>query len=284
MNRRHHIKNHKELIVNHRIVVLCRYHQISMENPQSSLASDTNESTLDRNSDTKGLVDEVQNTTDWTDVVHSKRKKRDRLLDDRIIIMLSQKSDVEGFKRLLTNILILITTAKCIDWIWMLDYGSMYMKCFKMSLFLPMYAFYGFQIQCFGYAAQHEMMHRTAFRSRWLNDLFLFLVSIPCIEFGKHEKAMHKQHHTYTNNIYKDPELTSFWSREELEKPGFRKVSCNRTDYLMEFVDLYSIMKSHIMRIVNSARGRAGKHPIMNKLYLCYNQMRYRLIASYKSH
>ena len=226
---------------------------------------------LDKNSDTKGLVNAVDDATDWTDVVHSKRKKRDRLLEDNVVLQLCQKSDWEGFKRLFTNLAFLYLTIQCIDKVyvlWELDnnnendrgiHNNIHQKLLKWILFAIIYLFYGFQIQCFGYAAQHEMMHRTAFRTRWLNDVFLFLVSIPCFEFGKHEKSMHKQHHTYTNNIYRDPELTSFWSKAQLERPGFRKLASSRSGYLMEFIDLYGIMKSHIMRIVNSANGKAGK-------------------------
>mmetsp|Transcript_15060 Transcript_15060/g.22232 ORF Transcript_15060/g.22232 Transcript_15060/m.22232 type:complete len:246 (-) Transcript_15060:237-974(-) len=66
---------------------------------------------------------------------------------------------------------------------------------------------------------------------------------------------MHKQHHTYTNDIHRDPELTSFWDREELENKGFRKVAANRWEYVLEFIDLASVMKSHLMRIINSSRG-----------------------------
>lgn len=214
---------------------------------------------LDEQCDSQGLTAHGD-ATDWSDVKHSLRKKRDRLLDDNIILSLCKKSDWEGFKRLLTNFAILVCTAKTVGILWdFLEIKSSFNLAAKYVLFPALYMFYGFQIQCFGYAAQHELMHRTAFRTRWINDMLLFLVSIPCFEFGKHEKAMHKQHHTYTNDIDRDPELTSFWSRDELKKKGFRKVASTRWDYFLEFIDLASVMKSHLMRIINSSRGIPGE-------------------------
>mmetsp|Transcript_15059 Transcript_15059/g.22228 ORF Transcript_15059/g.22228 Transcript_15059/m.22228 type:complete len:404 (-) Transcript_15059:237-1448(-) len=213
---------------------------------------------LDKQCDDQGLMAHAADATDWSDVKHSLRKKRDRLLDDNVVLSLCTKSDWEGFKRLLTNCAILICTAKTTGFIWgesEMIQSSAFHFASKYVLFPALYMFYGFQIQCFGYAAQHELMHRTAFRTRWINDTLLFLVSIPCFEFGKHEKAMHKQHHTYTNDIHRDPELTSFWDREELENKGFRKVAANRWEYVLEFIDLASVMKSHLMRIINSSRG-----------------------------
>jgi fatty acid desaturase len=68
---------------------------------------------------------------------------------------------------------------------------------------------------------------------------------------------MHKRHHTYTNNIDKDPELTSYFTREELENPGFRNIPFSRVDYFYQFIDVYHIFTRRAGRILNSAMGIA---------------------------
>jgi fatty acid desaturase len=66
---------------------------------------------------------------------------------------------------------------------------------------------------------------------------------------------MHKQHHTYTNHIELDPELTSYFPPEVLSNPGFRNVSLSRQSYFNQFVDIFYTFKSRLGRIVNSALG-----------------------------
>jgi fatty acid desaturase len=59
------------------------------------------------------------------------------------------------------------------------------------------------------FAAQHEFAHRTAFRTRWLNDLFgsVFgtLIMLPHVYF----RWEHTDHHTYTQDTQRDPQLIS---------------------------------------------------------------------------
>ena len=47
---------------------------------------------LDKQADTNGLSNISEQNEDWTDVKHSERKKRDRLLDDGVLISLMKKS------------------------------------------------------------------------------------------------------------------------------------------------------------------------------------------------
>jgi hypothetical protein len=150
------------------------------------------------------LLDRQAANSELTDSQHSQRKKRDRVLGDGVLIGLMAKSDYEGFKRLTTNLTIMAATAVAVG------------RCrVKMSsslaewlAFAPLYVFYGFQFQCFAFAGQHEFLHRSAFRTKWVNDVCLFLTSVFCFEMGAHEQVMHKQHHTFTNNIDK---VSLFW-------------------------------------------------------------------------
>lgn len=118
-----------------------------------------------------------------------------------------------------------------------------------------LYIFYSFQFQCFAFAGQHEFLHRNAFKTKIFNDICLFLGSVFCIEFGEHERVLHKQHHTFTNNIDLDPELTSFYTREELEDPAFRNVASSKWSYFKQFWDVTFPLKCRLGRIINSARG-----------------------------
>lgn len=209
---------------------------------------------LDQQADTNGMKSISETNEDWTDVKHSERKKRDRILDDGVLIGLMRKSDYQGLKRLFLNLSILGTTI----------YGIKKLHCFpvnecfaleKLLTFLPLYIFYGFQFQCFAFAGQHEFLHRNAFKSKWINDLCLFYTGVFCFEFGKHERLMHKQHHTYTNNIDKDPELVSYYDRETLENEGFRNVPLDRWSYLRMFWDIPYTFKCRLGRVIMSARG-----------------------------
>ena len=57
------------------------------------------------------------------------------------------------------------------------------------------------------FSPQHEFAHRTAFRTRWLNDFFGWIfgaiIMLPNVYF----RWEHTAHHTYTQNIRRDPQL-----------------------------------------------------------------------------
>jgi hypothetical protein len=157
---------------------------------------------LDQQADTDGLKNVSDSGEDWTDVKHSERKKRDRLLDDGVLIGLMKKSDFEGFKRLVTNLSIMAATIYCIYKLDVFPFNTETMTWVKMMVFVPLYFFYGFQFQAFAFAGQHEFLHRNAFKTKSINDLCLFYVGVFTFESGEHERVMHKQHHTYTVRIF----------------------------------------------------------------------------------
>lgn len=210
---------------------------------------------LDKQADTDGLKNVSEDNEDWTDVKHSERKKRDRILDDGVLIGLMKKSDFRGLKRLFTNLSIMAATVLAIDKVNVFPLNEESFTVGKLLIFIPLYIFYGFQFQCFAFAGQHEFLHRNAFKSKWLNDLVLFYTGVFCFEFGKHERVMHKQHHTYTNNIDKDPELTSYYSRDVLENKAFRNVPLGRVAYIRQFFDIAYTFKCRLCRVLYSAAG-----------------------------
>ena len=212
---------------------------------------------LDKQADTNGLTSVDADNEDWTDVKHSERKKRDRILDDGVLIGLMKKSDYQGFKRLFINLSVMAGTVYAIHEMDVFPLDQAKLTPDKLAIFIPLYFFYGFQFQCFAFAGQHEFLHRNAWKTKWINDWALFFVGLFCFELGEHERVMHKQHHTYTNHIDKDPELTSFYSRETLENPGFRNLPSSRFAYIMQFLDIFTTFKCRAGRIIFSALGIA---------------------------
>jgi fatty acid desaturase len=220
---------------------------------------------LDSKADTDGLAALNSQNEDWTDVKHSERKKRDRILDDGVLIGLMEKSDAKGSQRLVLNLSILAATVYTIRQTTVSPFDDddqstkdrAFWDLYNFLVLIPLYFFYGFQFQCFAFAGQHEFLHRNAFKTKWINDLCLFCTGVVCFELGVHERVMHKQHHTFTNNIDKDPELTSYYTREKLENPGFRNLPTSRFSYFRMFWDILQTFKCRAGRIVFSAMGIA---------------------------
>eukprot|EP00551_Chaetoceros_affinis_P014933 CAMPEP_0203693104 /NCGR_PEP_ID=MMETSP0091-20130426/5131_1 /ASSEMBLY_ACC=CAM_ASM_001089 /TAXON_ID=426623 /ORGANISM="Chaetoceros affinis, Strain CCMP159" /LENGTH=441 /DNA_ID=CAMNT_0050564111 /DNA_START=68 /DNA_END=1393 /DNA_ORIENTATION=- len=228
---------------------------------------------LDKKSDVNGVTSVNEDSGDWTDVKHSDRKKRDRILPDGVVMKLMKKSDYYGFKRLLSNMALLFLNAYAIkvldvysyDSIVNFDWRSLDVDFFtsnpervqKLLLFLPLYIFYGFQMQCFAFAGGHELVHGNPFKTKWINNVVTFVVGTAFFEVLRHERLMHKQHHTYTLNIDKDPELTSFFSRAELEDPKFKIVPSSRYSYFKSCVNVTSYFRHRFMRLMSSSLGIA---------------------------
>jgi len=211
---------------------------------------------LDNQADTAGLKNVSDSGEDWTDVKHSERKKRDRLLDDGVLIGLMKKSDLEGTKRLVTNLSIMAATIYSIYRLDVFPFNNDESFTWdKLVLFIPLYFFYGFQFQAFAFAGQHEFLHRNAFRTKSINDWCLFYTGVFTFESGEHERVMHKQHHTYTNHIDKDPELVSYYDRETLENAGFRNIPLSRWGYIYQFLDVAYTFKCRMGRVFFSACG-----------------------------
>lgn len=57
------------------------------------------------------------------------------------------------------------------------------------------------------YAAQHELLHRTAFRSRWLNDALRQVTGLLLIYPSGADQMRHFQHHRHTKDPERDSEI-----------------------------------------------------------------------------
>ncbi|HEY6483356.1 MAG TPA: fatty acid desaturase [Steroidobacteraceae bacterium] len=56
---------------------------------------------------------------------------------------------------------------------------------------------HGVLLSC-SYAASHECSHGTAFRTRWLNEIVLWIASLAFMEEALYRRYAHAEHHTYT--------------------------------------------------------------------------------------
>ena len=67
---------------------------------------------------------------------------------------------------------------------------------------------YGF-VLVFLFAPLHESVHRTAFRSRWVNGLVSWLCGAVLMLPPEYFRAFHFAHHRYTQDPERDPEPAS---------------------------------------------------------------------------
>jgi fatty acid desaturase len=61
----------------------------------------------------------------------------------------------------------------------------------------------------FLFAPLHESIHRTAFRSRWINDAVAFACGLVLLLPPRYFRAFHLEHHRYTQYPGRDPELAT---------------------------------------------------------------------------
>jgi len=203
---------------------------------------------------------------DWTDksIKPLDRKNRDRVLPDGVVLKLMKKSDYQGAVRFFSNMTFMGLTALMIHKLEIysdlarvetLDQLWSVLSSQKMLSFVPLYLFYGFQMQCMAFAGGHELLHGNAFKTKWMNTAVTFFVSTAFFEVLWHERINHKQHHIYTLDIDRDPELTSFWSRDVLENLEFKSVPDSRYSYVTSFLNVFSYWYHRLCRLVSSSMG-----------------------------
>ena len=197
----------------------------------------------------------------WTDKEQHYITKRGKILPNGLVLQLSKKSDWHGFKRLISNLSFLLVTGYAIHQLdifqdILTNVCSTFLSS-KMLIFVPLYILYGFQMQCMAFGGGHEMLHGNAFKTRWINTLITFIVSTAFFEVLWHERLNHKQHHVHTLCIDNDPELTSFYSRKELEALKFKSAPQSRYSYVKGFLNVYSYFEQRICRLFSSCVGIA---------------------------
>jgi fatty acid desaturase len=205
---------------------------------------------------------------DWTDnsIKPSERKKRDRILPNGVVLKLMKKSDWEGCKRFFSNMGFMFLTALAIHHLDVFpsirdahnleDLWSV-VRSDKMLAFAPLYFLYSFQMQCMAFAGGHELLHGNAFKTKWMNTVVTFFVSTAFFEVLWHERINHKQHHIFTLDIDRDPELTSFFPRKELAALKFKSVPSSRYSYVKSFINVFIYFYHRVFRLISSSMGIA---------------------------
>ncbi|MEO3429879.1 fatty acid desaturase [Pelagibius sp. CAU 1746] len=116
-------------------------------------------------------------------------------LDRQTLKALSAPSDAKGLRQLAGHLALLALTSASVLW----SGGSLWLA--------PALIAQGI-VLVFLFAPLHETIHRTAFRSRRLNDgvaaLCGFLLLLPAGYF----RAFHLQHHRFTQDPARDPEIS----------------------------------------------------------------------------
>ena len=121
----------------------------------------------------------------------------------RALKQLYPRSDTRGLKHLAGHLLLIAVAT-------VLVYQSA-----GSALYLPG-AFVLGMVVIFLFAPLHETIHRTAFRSRFLNDTVATLAGFILLLPPRWFRAFHLHHHRYTQIEGRDPELTD----KKIASPG----------------------------------------------------------------
>jgi fatty acid desaturase len=132
-----------------------------------------------------------------------------RVLEIATVRILSQRSDLQGFLRFGTHFAFMALTGTLV-----------WFAIPNWYLMVPAMILYGFTIVTM-FAPMHECVHRTAFASPVLNELFGWLAGLLSFYNFTYYRYYHTWHHRYTQDMERDPELMT-------PKPR------NMSEYLME--------------------------------------------------
>lgn len=117
------------------------------------------------------------------------------VLDISVIRSLSQRSDRKGLLRFGSHLLAMAATGSLV-WLTRANWW----------LLVPAMVLHGFTIVTM-FAPMHECVHRTAFNSRWLNEVVGWVAGLLSFYNFTYYRYYHTWHHRYTQDPEKDPEL-----------------------------------------------------------------------------
>ena len=120
---------------------------------------------------------------------------RSDLIEPRALKELSRRSDILGALQLVSQYIALALGGFAIDALW----GSWW--C------VPVFLFQGAILWGYGYAGQHELLHRTVFTARRANDWVGYLAGFVRFFPTDYSRAWHFVHHRNTKDPDKDSEL-----------------------------------------------------------------------------
>jgi fatty acid desaturase len=106
----------------------------------------------------------------------------------------TRRSDGAGIVQLAGHFAVLLVTGYMV---------SVSIGTYWLALTLPIYGF----ALVFLFAPLHETIHRTAFRSRWINSAVSWICGAVLMLPPDYFRAFHFAHHRYTQDPERDPEL-----------------------------------------------------------------------------
>lgn len=115
-------------------------------------------------------------------------------LDKAELKGLSGRSDAKGLAQLGLHVAALTITGMLV---WQ-SLGTLWL--------FPAWVLHGL-VLVFLFTALHECIHRTAFRSRWLNGAVAWFCAVPLVLPPRYFRAFHLAHHRWTQDRERDPEL-----------------------------------------------------------------------------
>ena len=117
-----------------------------------------------------------------------------RSLDRETVRRLSRRSDARGFAQLAVHVALLTAT------------GTLVWTTRGRPWLAPALVLHGI-VLTFLFCALHETIHRTAFASRWPNDLVAWICGTLLMLPPEYFRCFHYAHHRFTQDPLRDPEL-----------------------------------------------------------------------------
>ena len=154
-----------------------------------------------------------------------------RLSDDALCALV-ERSDRKGLARLALHVVAIAAA------------GTIYANAFDTVWMLPAAWLYGTAL-VFLFAPLHETVHYTAFRSRWINRAVSAACGWILLLPARYFRAFHLEHHRYTQDPERDPELAV-------------APSATRRDYLWR-VSGFEYWTSRVRTMLAHAAGRVSE-------------------------
>lgn len=166
-----------------------------------------------------------------------RRARQMRLIPAEALRALYARSDRRGAAQTLAHAALLGLGAVAIAWSresWWLPGALLLQGVFLVALF----------------AAMHECVHASAFRTRWLNDAVAWLAGLGILFDATYYRHFHFAHHRYAQDPQRDPEL--------LTAPAPR----TRLDYWWRAGAL-PYWRARLANLVDFSRGRFDRAPFI---------------------
>lgn len=119
---------------------------------------------------------------------------RKGLISRERLHLLTERSDAAGWRQTLSHFGAIVATGLGLHLTW----GTI--------AAIPLFVLHGMLLN-YLFAAQHEFNHYTAFKTRWLNDVFNRITGFLVIYPRDYERWFHFEHHRHTQDWDNDPEL-----------------------------------------------------------------------------